>query len=453
MPAGSSSRPSHSPLPLKRRRDSDRSPHSGVPSMNQYTLGGHLDDPNDLRCILGNMLSDPALGSLCDVVIVVQGQRFPAHKAVLAAASDVFKAMFTNQMRERRQSEVVLEELEAQTWKMAMRYIYHAQLDIDDEKTALSLLATARMYQLQRLETFVEKFLVSCVRTSNCFQLLVEGDRFALDQLTEACYRRMATEFEAIALSPAFLKCPFSVVEKLVSSGALVLKSEACVLDAILRWVKADKSERLKALDKLLKLVRLNSMSVLELRRAAREGLLRESRSFLQEVYDRVLSAGEDASDELMSSGCHLKARKRDGRVFTFYHLQRGMTKVSPADEEEVVRTPWAWDDATGYLWRLKIYPRGYSKAKGHYLSMYVQGRSGSKGKKLDVCAKFDIFLMNRKDGMQSVSFSSEHRFREESDHWGFHRFLELPQLLNPGNGFLDEDSDSVIVGGNLYFE
>jgi len=82
---------------------------------------------------------------------------------------------------------------------------------------------------------------------------------------------------------------------------------------------------------------------------------------------------------------------------------------------------------------------------------MYVQGRSAVKSEKLDVYARFDIFLTNRKDPCSTISFSSQHHFNDASDHWGFHRFLQLPQLLDPAAGFLDDESDSVLLGANLY--
>lgn len=416
------------------------------------TLGGHLDAPADLRSILGNMLVDPQLESLCDVVIVVGGEKFPAHKAVLAAASRVFKAMFTNSMRERNAQEIVLNSLDPRSWRMAVQYIYTAQVDIEDEETALLLLSSARMYQLETLEKFVEGFLISRLKVFNCFELLGQAEHYDLENLRAACRRTMEERFESIALSPAFLQCPLELLLELLPSGELVIKSEMFVFEAVMRWVSGDEKGRIQHLDRLLSMVRLPRLTDAQLKEAGRHTVAQKSVKFRSEAFERMLYSTHDAvTESLLASGSHLKPRKRDANVFTFAHVQRGMTISSPADEEEVVRTPWATDDSGRYIWRLKIYPRGYNKAKGQYLSMYVQARSAFKSEKLDMNARFDIFLTNRKEATGTISFSSQHHFTESSDHWGFHRFLPLPQLLDPATGFLDEESDSVLLGANVY--
>ena len=43
---------------------------------------------------------------MCDVTIVVQDRTFPAHKCILAAASEYFRTMFTVDFRERNEGTV-----------------------------------------------------------------------------------------------------------------------------------------------------------------------------------------------------------------------------------------------------------------------------------------------------------------------------------------------------------
>lgn len=421
-------------------------------SMASCALGGHLDSPTDLRDVLGTMISDPQLHSLCDVVLVVQGERFMAHRAVLAAASCVFKAMFTNCMKERDAPEITLSSIDKHAWRMVMQYIYNAQVDLDNDDDALVLLSTARMYQLERLESFVETFLVGRVNITNALRLVDTAERYDMQLLREECFANMEREFESMALSPAFLCCPVHVITRLLSSGELVFKSELMVFESVIRWIAAD-GQRKVFLEKLLSLVRLERMADAEVKEMARHSLVRGCWRLRERVFDRLVSSSSDfVTERALSGRNHLKTRRRDASVFTFAHTQRGMIKVPNADQEEVVRTPWSMDGTGKRVWRLKIYPQGYSRAKGQYLSMYVQARSTNKAEPLNVSARFDIFLVNQKEESSLISFSSQHHFLETSDHWGFHRFLQLSNLVDTNLGYLDDAGDSVVVGANIYF-
>lgn len=53
-------------------------------------------------------------GKLCDVTIKVEDHHFSAHRIVLAATIPYFYAMFMNEMREHREKEITMKEIEAQ---------------------------------------------------------------------------------------------------------------------------------------------------------------------------------------------------------------------------------------------------------------------------------------------------------------------------------------------------
>lgn len=59
-------------------------------------------------CILSRLNDLREREELCDITIIVEGRAIKAHRAVLAASSQYFNAMFTAKMSERNQATVSL---------------------------------------------------------------------------------------------------------------------------------------------------------------------------------------------------------------------------------------------------------------------------------------------------------------------------------------------------------
>ncbi|MGH0174993.1 UNVERIFIED_CONTAM: hypothetical protein FKN15_007027 [Acipenser sinensis] len=66
-------------------------------------------------------------GILCDVTLVAEEQKFHAHKAVLAACSDYFRAMFSLCMVESGADEVNLHGVTSVGLKQALDFAYTGQ--------------------------------------------------------------------------------------------------------------------------------------------------------------------------------------------------------------------------------------------------------------------------------------------------------------------------------------
>jgi speckle-type POZ protein len=111
--------------------------------------------PSDMGSHLGRLL-DCADGS--DVSFVVKGETFPAHRAVLAARSPVFKAKLLGAMADAKMPSITMHDISAATFKAMLRFMYTDALPADDElggspliKVFKDLLAMADMYALDRL--------------------------------------------------------------------------------------------------------------------------------------------------------------------------------------------------------------------------------------------------------------------------------------------------------------
>jgi len=418
--------------------------------------GAGLDSPESCRAILTHMLEDEQLRQLCDVRLVAGNEAFAAHRAVLAAASPVFRAMFVSDMKERHAAEVTLHGVHPRSLRVALQFIYTAHARIEDEDEALLALDAARMYNLDTLERFVEGYLISRLSVTNALALLSSAEHFTLFDLQSACQSVMEKNFEELGRSTPFLDCPVDLLRQLLASEQLVIRSEANVFEAVVRWVEHAPAARADQMEALLELVHFADMSDTDLALVSHSVTACRSSRFRERLLKTVLVARASSPfslSSLLRSGSHLKPRKRSDRAFSFAHVLCGASAahaVATHTEEEQY-TPWALEQSGEVLLRLKVYVNGYGKARGEYISVYLQARSASKRETIDKTAAFDIFILNRKNPAASISYSSQHYFTATSDHWGFHRALALPRLRDPSQGFVDEATDSLVVGATVY--
>ncbi|XP_027488093.1 speckle-type POZ protein, partial [Corapipo altera] len=82
-----------------------------------------------------------------DCCLCVAGQEFKGHKAILAARSPVFSAMFEHEMEESKKNRVEINDVEPEVFKEMMCFIYTGKAPNLD-KMADDLLAAADKYTL-----------------------------------------------------------------------------------------------------------------------------------------------------------------------------------------------------------------------------------------------------------------------------------------------------------------
>jgi speckle-type POZ protein len=165
-----------------------------------------------------------------DVTFEVGGERFAAHRCVLAARSRVFRAELFGPMREGSTATadaIHVEDMDARVFGIMLAFIYsdsEPKMEKDDDEDAASLwqhlLVAADRYDLQRLKLMCEDKLCGFIDVNTTTAILSLAERHSCDGLKKACYEFLGTpgNLKAVAATDGFYhlvgSCP-SVLDEL----------------------------------------------------------------------------------------------------------------------------------------------------------------------------------------------------------------------------------------------
>ncbi|KAF8771065.1 Speckle-type POZ protein B like protein [Argiope bruennichi] len=131
---------------------------------------------NDLRCILDT-------GSLSDFKLKVDSEVFPVHKVLLAARSPVFNAMFTNDYKETSSGQVLISDMDADTIRRFLIYLYSDTIDDLTMENATKLYFVADKYGVLCLKEICVSFLKDNLSSSSACSFLILADQHQDDEL------------------------------------------------------------------------------------------------------------------------------------------------------------------------------------------------------------------------------------------------------------------------------
>ncbi|XP_066269440.1 kelch-like protein 12 [Branchiostoma lanceolatum] len=204
---------------------------------------------------------------LQDVVLEVEGRRFPCHRLVLSAASPYFRAMFTSDMAESRQKTVVLQMiafhlqgLDAGVFWEILSYIYSGTLHVSLDKVQ-HLYQAADLLQLDYVRDTCSSYIVMNVHRSTCVDLYKFADLFSMDIVRNQCLQCIYRHFSKVASTEEFCSLSVNQLTEIISHDELDVKEEITVWEAVVRWVQHSKKDRLRHLPSILPHIRFNLLT------------------------------------------------------------------------------------------------------------------------------------------------------------------------------------------------
>ncbi|XP_032172353.1 kelch-like protein 26 [Mustela lutreola] len=202
--------------------------------------------PGHSTSLLQGLAALRAQGQLLDVVLTINRETFHAHKVVLAACSDYFRAMFTGGMREASQDIIELKGVSARGLRHIIDFAYSAEVTLDLD-CVQDVLGAAVFLQMLPVVELCEEFLKAAMSVETCLNIGHMATTFSLASLKESVDAFTFQHFLQIAEEEDFLHLPLERLVFFLQSNRLQSCAEIDLFRAAVRWLQHDPARRPRA--------------------------------------------------------------------------------------------------------------------------------------------------------------------------------------------------------------
>eukprot|EP00210_Caulerpa_lentillifera_P005477 g5237.t1 len=143
---------------------------------------------------------------LSDVVIRVEGQRFHAHRIILAEVSPVFAKMWNSEMTENANAVVDVKSFDERTIELLLSYIYGCLDDNQLSSLAVEAFKAADFYEVHGLKVECLKHMISDITNRNVMEYWIFADFYSCEELMTASVHHAVTHITALFNSLSFLE-------------------------------------------------------------------------------------------------------------------------------------------------------------------------------------------------------------------------------------------------------
>ncbi|KAM4691727.1 kelch-like protein 11 [Rhinophrynus dorsalis] len=234
-------------------------------------------------------------GLFCDMTLVFGGggREFPAHRSVLAAATDYFAPLLSGQFEESRSGRVDMKWSsgpgpDLETVEAVVQYMYTGQIRVCPGNVH-EVLELSDRFLLLRLKEFCGEFLKKNLNLSNCVAIHSLAHMYTLNQLALKSADMIRRNFFKVIQDDEFYTLPFHLVRDWLSDPEITVDSEEILFEAILKWIQKNPDERERYFEELFRLLRLSQMKPTYLTRHVKpERLVAGSETCLKLVTEAV---------------------------------------------------------------------------------------------------------------------------------------------------------------------
>ncbi|EAA04434.4 AGAP006714-PA [Anopheles gambiae str. PEST] len=271
-----------------------------------------------------------------DVTFIVEGQRIPAHRVILAARSEYFRALLYGGLQETKQHEITL-NIPLMAFRCLLKYIYSGSMSLMQmkEEHLLDTLGLANQYGFADLEMAISDYLRQVLSLGNVCAILDAARLFALDGLTAVCHSFMDRNAADILQHESFRHLSLDSLCSLLLRDSFFAR-EVEIFQAVFDWCRCN-ADTVPNVDVVVGKVRFELMSLEELLTVVRPSGILDPDRLLDAIGEKISSKQlpyrpeeNVATPKFNSRTIHgeLRSALLDGDTVS-YDMEKGYTRHS----------------------------------------------------------------------------------------------------------------------------
>lgn len=199
-------------------------------------------DENSVRKKIANLYAEQLMS---DIVLLVDGKEYPAHRVILCASSDVFQVMLMNpEWNECSKHVIELHEEPccSAVFPQFIKYLYVGQIEATLQ-TVMPMLALSDKYNVRDLIDLCVDYMNKHVAKAATSGYLVSWLQYTLsftpthNDLTETLKRFLKWNLEMVAESRDFVDMDPAILQLLLQQNDIVVRSEYKLFVVLQTWL------------------------------------------------------------------------------------------------------------------------------------------------------------------------------------------------------------------------
>lgn len=202
-----------------------------------------------------------------DVTFVVEGSKFFAHRVMLAARSEYFRALLYGGMRETNpETEIELKDTTAPAFDALLKYVYSGKMFLGDykEETILELLSLAHKYGFLALESALQGYLKAILSIKNVCVVFDAALLYQMNDLFTTCLSFLDGNAVEVLSTEGFSCLTKSALIEIIKRDSFCAP-ENQIFRAVKEWVESAEEMCKADLKDILDKVRLPLISLHDL--------------------------------------------------------------------------------------------------------------------------------------------------------------------------------------------